>query len=90
MSSEDNPAATELLSSDGQSIRIIGYSVTSQNLSGSNGWWRITKLPAFAVKGGKIEFFAQAAKWYGSKAKFEVTVYWVGTSKDEVAREDGE
>lgn len=59
--------------------RIVGYTVSSGNLSGNNGWWRITKLPSFAVKGGTIEFFAQAAKWYGSAAKYQVTVFWVGS-----------
>ncbi|PVF95491.1 hypothetical protein CPB86DRAFT_763883 [Serendipita vermifera] len=60
--------------------RIIGYTVTSQNTSGSNGWWRIAQLPKFGMLGRAIEFYAQAAKWYGSTAKFEVTVYWVGNS----------
>jgi len=62
-----------------ESILIVGYTVTSLNVSGNNGWWRITKLPAFAVKGSPLEFFAQAAKWYGSTARFKVTVYWVST-----------
>jgi hypothetical protein len=63
-----------------ESILIVGYTVTSLNVSGNNGWWRITKLPAFAVEGSSLEFFAQAAKWYGSTARFKVTVYWVSTA----------
>jgi hypothetical protein len=62
-----------------ESILIVGYTVNSLNVSGNNGWWRITKLPAFAVKESSLEFFAQAAKWYGSTARFKVTVYWVST-----------
>lgn len=72
----------ESYSSSPLSIRIVGYSVTSLNTSGNNGWWRITSIPTFAVEGGTIGFFAQAAKWYGSKAKYKVKVYWIdGTRK---------
>lgn len=67
---------------EGSSIRVIGYYVKSQNTSGSNGWWRITKLPAFGVKGQPIEFFALAGKWYKSKSRFEVTVYYVESDGD--------
>jgi len=67
-----------------QSFRVIGYTIKSLNISGNNGWWRITKYPSFGVEGSSIEFFALAAKWMGSKAKYEVTVYWVGNDDCDV------
>ena len=74
-SNDDGTSAPS--SSFWDSVLVVGYTVTSLNTSGNNGWWRITKLPAFAVKGSTLEFFAQAAKWYGSSARYKVTVYWV-------------
>jgi len=59
------------------SIYIIGYSVTSKNISGGNGWWRITKVDRFGIKDGQIEFWALAAKWYGSKALYDVQVWYI-------------
>jgi len=59
------------------SIYIIGYSVTSRNISGSNGWWKITKMDKFGIKDGRIEFWALASKWYRSKSLFEVQVWYI-------------
>jgi len=77
-SSRPNSAYAKRVDVDKNSIRVVGYSVTSLNTAGGNGWWRITKLPSFGVEGTPIEFFAAAAHWAGSQAKYEVTVYWVG------------
>ena len=65
-----------MLTIEDASIYIIGYSVTSKNLSGGNGWWRITKMDRFGIKDGRIEFWALAAKWYGSKALYDVQVWY--------------
>ena len=59
------------------SIYIVGYSVTSRNISGNNGWWKITKMDLFGIKDGRIEFWALAAKWYGSKSLYEVQVWYI-------------
>ncbi len=59
------------------SIYIIGYTVTSRNISGGNGWWKITKMDKFGIKDGRIEFWALAAKWVGSKALYDVQVWYV-------------
>ena len=59
------------------SIYIIGYNVTSRNISGNNGWWKITKMDGFGIKDGCIEFWALAAKWYGSKALYDVQVWYI-------------
>lgn len=58
------------------SIYIIGYTVTSRNISGNNGWWKITKMDRFGVKDGRIEFWALASKWYGSKSLYDVQVWY--------------
>lgn len=58
-------------------IYIIGYTVTSRNISGNNGWWKITKMDRFGIKDGRIEFWALAAKWYGSKALYDVQVWYI-------------
>jgi hypothetical protein len=59
------------------SIYIIGYAVTSENTSGNNGWWKITKMDRFGTKDGQIEFWALAAKWYGSKSLYDVKVWYI-------------
>ncbi|KIM22523.1 hypothetical protein M408DRAFT_332893, partial [Serendipita vermifera MAFF 305830] len=58
------------------SMRIVGYTVKSLNTGGHNGWWRISKPPAFGVEGGTLEFFAVAGKLYRNSARFKVMVYW--------------
>lgn len=72
----DDPRRTISTTADA-SIYIIGYSVTSKNISGGNGWWRITKVDRFGIKDGQIEFWALAAKWYGSKALYDVQVWYI-------------
>ena len=62
---------------DDHSIYIIGYTVTSRNISGNNGWWKITKMDRFGIKDGRIEFWALAAKWMGSKSLYDVQVWYV-------------
>ena len=62
---------------DDGSVYIIGYTVTSRNISGNNGWWKITKIDGFGIKDGRIEFWALAAKWMGSKSLYDVQVWYV-------------
>jgi len=58
------------------SIYIIGYTVMSRNISGNNGWWKITKMDRFGIKDGGIEFWALASKWYGRKSLHDVKVWY--------------
>ena len=59
------------------SIYIIGYSVTSRNTSGKNGWWKISKMDKFGIKDGRIEFWALADRWYRRKALYDVQVWYM-------------
>ena len=59
------------------SIYIIGYNVTSRNISGNNGWWKITKMDGFGIEDGRIEFWASAARWYRRKALYDVQVWYI-------------
>jgi hypothetical protein len=59
------------------SIYIIGYTVTSRDTSGKNGWWKITKMEGFGIKDGRIEFWALAGRWYGRKSLYDVQVWYV-------------
>jgi hypothetical protein len=71
----DDPQFT-IATTTGTSIYIIGYSVKSKNISSNNGWWKISRLDRFGIKDGRIEFWAMAAKWYSSKARFDVQVWY--------------
>jgi hypothetical protein len=76
------------LTPTGASIYIIGYTVTSKNISGHNGWWKITNMDRFGIKDGRIEFWALAARWYRRKALYDVKVWYVerwGIHCDELA-----
>lgn len=78
---EQMPMETESVSSrdsiiSDSSARIVGYTVKSLDTSRHNGWWRLSKPPAFGVEGGTLEFFAVPGGWFGNSARYKVMVYW--------------